>query len=89
MVTGVKIVLIIALAVSLIITGCSVLSGGNEPTSTAPPPSTSPPPTLSEPPSTATPEPVSQPAQLTYKIVDTGQSYCYDASVHHPMPRSR
>ncbi len=88
MVTRVKIVLIIALAVSLIITGCSVLSGGNEPTSTAPPPPTSPPPTPSEPPSTATPEPVTQPTQLTYKIVDTGQSYCYDASVSIPCPEA-
>ena len=87
MVTRVKIAFLIALVVSLPLAGCSVLSGSEDATATAPPPPTAAPPTPTEAAPTATPEPVLQ-SPIAYKIVDTGQAYCYDAAISIPCPEA-
>ncbi len=71
----------------LLLTACSAASGGETPTFAAPlPPSAAPPsPTVAPP--TEPPPATEQPA-LVYKIVDTGQSYCYNDSVSIPCPQA-
>lgn len=86
MVTRVKIACLIALVVSLLLAGCSVLSGEETPTAAAPPPPTTAPPTPAQAAPTGAPELAPEPAVWEYKIVDTGQSYCYDAAVSIPCP---
>jgi hypothetical protein len=74
------------LVVLLLLSGCSMLSGGETPTVVAPPPPTQAPPTATTAPPTVTPEPTTEPAIQEYKVVDTGQSYCYDAAISIPCP---
>ena len=76
------------LVFSLLLSGCSKISGGESPTATLPAPSTIAPPTPTLAPATDTPQPSPPASMTTYKIVDTGQSYCYDDKVSFPCPEA-
>ena len=85
----------LTLALGLLLNGCSLFPGGDtsrteqqDSTAAAPAPPTAAPPTQAEAPPTATPAPTAAPSVTTYKIVDTGQAFCYNDSVRIPCPEA-
>jgi len=74
------------IALALLLAGCNLPFGDESPTATLPEPPQAAQSTPTEEPEPPTAEAMQEIEGITYPVVDTGQSYCYDASVSIPCP---
>ena len=80
----------LVLVFALFLSGCSRFAGEDTPVPTLPVPPTNAPPTPTQAASPIEPpEPSAVPSVTTYKIVDTGQSFCYNDFVSIPLSPGR